>query len=255
MDNFKNSNQKSGKVFVGMAFLILGSFLLLRSLDILFLPRWIFSWPVILIALGTFMGLQKGFRNPTPYMLIFIGFIFLTHRIFPEWNFNQFLWPVLLIGFGLWMIFARNLHSCNRKNFGSWDKRVNKPDGDNSIQTGYNSTSSTGEDRIDSVSIFGGVKKNIISKNFQGGEIVNFFGGSEINLIQADFNGKIKLDVVQVFGGTKIIIPSNWTVQSEMTAIFAGIEDKRPPQTTASTDKILIIEGTSIFGGIDIRSF
>jgi hypothetical protein len=40
-----------------------------------------------------------------------------------------------------------------------------------------------------------------------------------------------------------------------MVAIFGGIEDKRPPQLNAIPDKVLIIEGTSIFGGIDIKSF
>jgi predicted membrane protein len=84
---------------------------------------------------------------------------------------------------------------------------------------------------------------------------VNFFGGSEINLMQADIKGRVKIEVVQVFGGTKIIVPANWIVQSEMLAIFGGIEDKRPPQLNTIPDKILIIEGTSIFGGIDIKSF
>jgi 3-keto-L-gulonate-6-phosphate decarboxylase len=40
-----------------------------------------------------------------------------------------------------------------------------------------------------------------------------------------------------------------------MVAIFGGIEDKRPPQLNAIPDKILVIVGTSIFGGIDIKSF
>jgi predicted membrane protein len=94
-----------------------------------------------------------------------------------------------------------------------------------------------------------------VSKNFRGGEIVNFFGGSEINLMQADINGRVHLEVVQVFGGTKIIVPSNWTVHSEMVAIFGGIEDKRPPQLNVAAEKVLVIQGTSIFGGIDIKSF
>ena len=73
--------------------------------------------------------------------------------------------------------------------------------------------------------------------------------------MQADIKGKVRLEVVQVFGGTKIIVPANWTIHSEMVAIFGGIEDKRPPQLNSIPDKILIIEGTSVFGGIDIKSF
>jgi hypothetical protein len=73
--------------------------------------------------------------------------------------------------------------------------------------------------------------------------------------MQADLKGRAKIEVVQVFGGTKIIVPANWTIHSEMVAIFGGIEDKRPPQLNAIPDKILVIVGTSIFGGIDIKSF
>jgi hypothetical protein len=40
-----------------------------------------------------------------------------------------------------------------------------------------------------------------------------------------------------------------------MIAIMGGIEDKRPPQLNAGTDKVLIIQGTSIFAGIDIKSY
>lgn len=111
------------------------------------------------------------------------------------------------------------------------------------------------EDFIDSVSIFGQVKKNIYSKNFKGGEIVNIMGGADINLIQADIKHPVVLEVVQIFGGTTIIVPSHWKVNPEMTAIFGGVEDKRFINNIAvDNSKNLIIKGTSIFGGITIKS-
>lgn len=169
---------------------------------------------------------------------------------------NRFFWPFLIIGFGAWMILGRRKSS--ELDSTLWEKRVDPEfpgsTPDDGTQRDF-SSGSFADDRIESVSIFGGVKKNIVSKNFQGGEIVNFFGGSEINLMQADIKGRVRLEVVQVFGGTKIIVPANWTIHSEMVAVFGGIEDKRPPQLNAIPDKVLVIEGTSIFGGIDIRSF
>ena len=44
----------------------------------------------------------------------------------------------------------------------------------------------TQDDIIDSTYIFSGTKKVILSKNFKGGDIVNIFGGCEIDLTQAD---------------------------------------------------------------------
>jgi len=111
------------------------------------------------------------------------------------------------------------------------------------------------EDFIDTVSIFGQVKKNIYSKDFKGGDIVNIMGGADINLMQADIQHPIVLDVVQIFGGTTIIVPAHWKVHPEMTAVFGGVEDKRFLNNVAvDPQKNLIIKGTSIFGGITIKS-
>ena len=256
MENSGSSNQKSGKALVGLILLGLGFILLLRTLDIFFIPSWIFSWPVFLIIIGIFIGKRQGFNRPSAFMPIVIGVIFLINKILPDEHLGRFFWPLLIIGFGAWMISGRKEKTPFE--FFEWDKEknggFNTNSDSNEAQTAFETANFLG-DRINSVSIFGGIKKNIVSKNFQGGDIVNFFGGSEINLMQADIKGRVKIEVVQVFGGTKIIVPANWIVQSEMLAIFGGIEDKRPPQLNTIPDKILIIEGTSIFGGIDIKSF
>jgi hypothetical protein len=111
---------------------------------------------------------------------------------------------------------------------------------------------------LDSVNIFGGLKKNIISKDFQGGEIVTIFGGSELNLTQADVTGRITLEVTQIFGGIKLIVPPHWRIQSEeLVSIFGGVDDKRPILANPTYDehRVLVLRGTNIFGGIDIKSY
>ncbi len=257
MQNFNSSNQKSGKALVGLILLGLGFILLLRTLDIFFVPSWIFSWPVFLILIGVFVGSRQGYDRPSAFMPIAIGALFLSNKIIPDLELSRFFWPFLIIGLGTWLVFGRK-KGFQTEDFTNWDKRVD-PETNNYSATGETQEGPASgpltEDKIESVSIFGGEKKNIVSKNFQGGEIVNFFGGCEINLMQADIKGRVKIEVVQVFGGTKIIVPANWTIHSEMVAIFGGIEDKRPPQLNVIPDKILVIEGTSIFGGIDIKSF
>src|SRR4030095_16768230 len=114
----------------------------------------------------------------------------------------------------------------------------------------------TKDDFVDSTSIFGGAKKIVISKNFKGGDLVNIFGGTELDLSQADFTGVAVIQLETIFGGTKMLVPSNWSVKSEAVTIFGGIDDKRRMQTiTDSPEKILVIKGTVIFGGIEIKSF
>lgn len=262
MQNIKSSHQKSGKALVGLILLGIGCVLLLRTLDIFFIPGWILSWPVLMIAIGCFIGFRQGFNRPSAFVPIIIGVIFLSNRILPDMDLSRFFWPLLVIAFGLWMIMGRKTPK-GLDNLNKWNKKMeNDPtisfqpvDSESNTSQPNPNSGNFAEDKIESVSIFGGVKKNVVSKNFQGGEIVNFFGGAEINLMQSDINGRVHLEVVQVFGGTKIIVPANWTVHSEMVAIFGGIEDKRPPQLNAAPEKVLVIQGTSIFGGIDIKSF
>lgn len=256
MKNQIRPNQQSDKALFGMTLVLLGIILLLRSLDIGFISSWVISWPVFLIALGVILGKRKGFSKPIAFMPIIIGVVFLFGEINPDFNSNRLFWPAMIITLGFWLILGR------RKQYQIEEKPspiildpINPEPNQDPINNENTNKASYLGDRIDSTSIFGGIKKNVVSKNFQGGDILNFFGGTEINLLQADIQGIVKINVVQVFGGTKIIVPANWVIQSEMVAMMGGIEDKRPPQLNTSTDKILIIQGTSIFAGIDIKSY
>lgn len=122
--------------------------------------------------------------------------------------------------------------------------------------TGTDANRMHGDDYVNTTSVFGSVNKAILSKDFKGGEIVNVFGGTELNFTQADINGKVFIDVTQLFGGIKLIVPPHWQVTSDMAAVFAGIDDKRRPGSIPlSDDKILVLKGTSIFAGVEIRSY
>ena len=112
------------------------------------------------------------------------------------------------------------------------------------------------DDFIDSTNIFSGTKKVILSKNFKGGDIVNIFGGSEIDLSQADMTSPAVLEVTAIFGGATLIVPSNWAIKSEAVTIFGGIGDKRKITTMPeSPTKTLVLKGTMIFGGMEIKSY
>lgn len=268
--NYKWSG--SGKKWVGVIFLVLGLVLLSQQLG-LFIPNWVTSWPMVLIIIGLISGRKHQFRNPGSYFLILIGGIFLLDKMFESVDLHDFAWPVVIIGVGLYLIVGKRRPHFRERNFGtdstggaSWDKRVYEP-GESPVEEPARETTdekhsasyteSSVDDYLDTVSVFGGIKKNVVSKNFKGGDITTVMGGAEINFMQADINGTAVLEVTQLFGGTKIIVPPQWKVSSEMVALFGGVEDKRPimQNLSPSPDKVLIIRGTSIFGGIDIRNY
>jgi len=262
------NNPRDGKVLAGIILLAVGAILLLKEFLI---PQNIHIelWPLWLIGWGLFVGAKSNFHKPTSFILLGLGGIFLVTENIP--HSGSVFWPLAIIAFGLWMILRRR--SSFDKEY--WDKRYShKWDWRN--YTGYSPNdpaagqpSSTvppssnplghppiGDDYLDAVSVFGGVKKTILSKDFKGGEIVNIFGGAELDFTQADINGRVIIDITQIFGGTKIIVPSNWQVVSDLAAVFAGVDDKRMKSTAMpNSDKILVLKGVSIFAGIDIRSF
>ena len=101
------------------------------------------------------------------------------------------------------------------------------------------------------------MQRNVVSKNFQGGKISCVFGGADINLTQADINGKVEIKFEVAFGGTKLIVPPHWTVYNEIEGVFHGVDDKRKfnAATGISPEKILVLKGSVVFGGVEIRSY
>jgi predicted membrane protein len=230
-----------GHIWTGVFLLLIGIAALTRA-AVPDLPHWLFSWETFMIALGLFIGLKHGFRGSAWFILILIGTIFLIRDLVPDLNVRHYVWPFFFIILGVYVIIRPRRHP--------W--RDEKKNG-NVTPPGSDANRSD-EDFVTSTSIFGGAKKNILSKNFKGADIVNIFGGTELNLSQADIAGKVPIEMTTLFGGTKLIVPSNWSVQSEAVTIFGGLEDKRPA-SPESTDKVLLLKGTVIFGGIEIKSY
>ncbi len=256
--DYKTGN---GRVLGGLFLLGIGAVLFLKQLNFP-MPYWLFRWPVMLIIIGLFIGLRHGFRGPGWIILIIIGSIFLIDSINPDYALRKFTAPAVIIAVGIVMI-LRPKRVRNRDYY--YDNRDNGNQGELQEQPAYQQTfdssskagtHSSKEDYIDSVAVFGSVSKVVVSKNFRGGDMVSIFGGNEVDLSQADINGTVIMEVTQIMGGTKMIIPSHWDVESEMVAFFGGIEDKRRLQPgTSNPDKCLILKGTSIFGGIEIRNY
>jgi predicted membrane protein len=232
-------------IWTGVFILAIGVVALLRA-TVPDFPDWLFSWQMLLIGLGLFTGVRHNFRGGAWMILLMVGGIFLFRDIFPEFSFSR-IWPVVLIVVGLFII----MRPRNRRKWDSDQKNDMSTDPLMNHAADYSK-----EDFVTSTSIFGGAKKIIISKNFKGGDLVNIFGGTELDLSQADFTGTAVIELTTIFGGTKMLVPSNWSVKSEVVTIFGGIEDKRRMATVSEApDKTLLLRGTVIFGGIDIKSF
>ena len=86
---------------------------------------------------------------------------------------------------------------------------------------------------------------------------MSLFGGSEINLSNCKFaDGDNILEVTFIFGGSTLIVPSDWKVETDVLAIFGGFGDKRrkDPNMVYDSSRTLIVKGFVLFGGGEIKN-
>jgi len=234
----KVQTNRRSLLLIGALVIGTGAVWLLHKMQVLAVPHWLFSWKSIVILIGLFIGIQSRFKGFAWMIPIILGGVFMLGDlpgVGPEMR--QYRWPLLLILLGILLVLRAVL------------KR-----GDESFWNHDGIKTASGDDDLDIVSIFGGSKRKIFSKNFRGGEVVGIFGGAELDLTQADIVDRAVLDVTNIFGGLKIIVPANWNIKSDVTTIMGGMDDKRPNTTTENT-KTLMLTGFCMFGGIDIRSY
>ena len=227
-------NNDSKRLWLGIIFLILGAIWLLDNLDIPYfeniIPYYVFSWKSFLILLGAFIFFGRDKKAPG-LILMGVGAFFLLDDIF-WWDvrFWEVVWPGMLLFLGGALILRR----------------------------GPNATTVKGDpDYIDDMAVFGGGEKKITSQNFRGGKLTAVFGGSKINLTNASIaEGTVPvIDMFIMFGGTDIVVPDDWTVKLETSAIFGGFNDKRKSvlNVVNNPDKTLVIKGLVLFGGGEVK--
>ena len=226
-------DNRPGRVWGGVVLVVVGLLFLAHQSGV-YIPHWIFSWEMFAIGIGVYVGARRSFHPGGWIIPIIVGTVFLINDVVYDYDLRQYLWPSIIIGIGLFMIF--------------------RPRGGKGRRWESNTESS--DDAIDAVSIFGGTKRNIISKDFKGGDITTIFGGTELNFGQADINPTATLEITQLFGGTKLVVPPHWNIKSEVVCVFGGIDDKRHLVKDApESNKVLVLRGTCVFGGIDIKSY
>jgi len=93
------------------------------------------------------------------------------------------------------------------------------------------------------------------AEEFTGTEATTLFGGYKLDLRDSTIpRGQAVIDLNTIFGGAEILVPEDWNVIVEGHAIFGAFEDKtRHPAHNASGSD-LVIRGTTLFGGVQVRN-
>lgn len=225
------------QVVFGLGIIAIGVILLLHNMDILYARSYLSYWPVILILIGIASALQPSGSAGrwVGLVLLILGVLLLLDNLyiidFYLWDY----WPLLLILAGLAMLRA------SRRPRGA--QPLGAPP-----QAGAEGSSVRG------FALLGG--QHIVSTNsdFQGGNVTAILGGCKVDLRGAAIKSdRALLDLFAFWGGIEVLIPNTWAVQLEGFPILGGFDDKTHPNPQGER-RTLIIRGTAIMGGIEVKN-
>ncbi len=232
-----NTGLFNSRIIIAIFIILIGALLLAKNLG-MEIPFDVWQlWPLLLIFMGIGHLIRPAMnRQPVSgIVLILLGFIFLGNTLgWFYFNFSQ-LWPVFLILVGLAMIGKR-----------SWKTA------DETINT----------DGIDLSMLLGGGEYRYTSKQLRAGKISAIMGGGTIDLSDAEMSGnELIMHISILMGGLELIIPKHWEVHQQNTPILGGVEDKTRGHRENSGndflsqgDKRLVVQGSIILGGLEIRN-
>jgi len=222
------------RFMVGLGIITLGVVFLLGNLDIINVHEYLRFWPAILIFIGIAYLLQcrRGAGLMWGIFLIFVGTGMLLDNLgifyFNLWHY----WPLLLVFAGIMMIIKASTHK-NYHHFNS-------------------SESSDSNSVIKAMAVMGGFRLTNNSKDFRGGDLTAIMGGLEVDLRDASIADTAIIDIFTLMGGVEMHVPEDWLVIIDGFPFMGGFENKtRTPKEGA---KRLIIKGTAIMGGLEVKN-
>lgn len=256
MENF---NHQSKKFLFGMLVILAGVVLLGANFGWIqpAIKTVVFSWPMILIVIGLFQISHRSYFSA--FVLFGVGVFFLLPELavaypalFPGIgsNFKEAYWPLLLIFAGVFILLQLIFPNKWNKLHNQWNRRFEEDWKERKIE---NYGSKTDKD-FDKNVVFGSVEHIFLDEVLPSGEINAVFGGITLDLRKTKLGeGDTHLEINAVFGGITLFIPADWYVVTKFDSIFGGFSDKRAPQEPTDKTRRLIIKGSCVFGGGEIR--
>jgi hypothetical protein len=217
----------------GLLFLTAAAWLLLAEAGLVSLAD---SWPIVIIALGIIVALNGGTRRrrwhgPRPPRVPGEPPHFKGPRR-PDYPLS----PLAVVG--IWIAIVVGLQVSGVRSF---------------------SDDSVG-DRVRIVSVMGRSEHISRATAFQGAEVTNVMGRSELDLTDATLAPGANADVhvLSAMGTVVLRVPSTWTVDTGAVSALGGIRDDRATlpesDTTAGPAPRLVLRGLVMFGRLSITS-
>lgn len=226
--------KKSKTIIWGIILIIAGILLAVNSLGIADINIFFDGWWTLIIIIPCFIGLFTESDKVGNLIGILIGvfLLFCCQNILSFDLFLKLVFPIVIIAVGAKMI------------FGSFKSSKSTKVMDEVVSSGGNVRNTT--------ATFSGQDVNYSGEIFSGAEYNAIFGGIECDLRGAVIDKDCVIKATAIFGGIDIFLPPNVNVKVNSNSFFGGISNKAHQNSSANTVTIYI-EGTCLFGGVDIK--
>lgn len=183
-------------------------------------------WTLIIIV-PSFIGILCSTNKMLSFIFFIIGCaLFMGYQGFIEFDvIKKLVVPIILLIIGLNFIFKKSIN----KEINSINKSENE----------------------EYYSIFSGKEIKVDGKKFKGADIMAIFGGVEYDLRNSIISESKVINCLVIFGGVDIFVPEGVNVKVKSNSIFGGVSNKS--RSTYEDEKIIYVNATCLFGGIDIK--
>lgn len=212
-----------GIIFLGLGLGLLGDMAGLWEFTLLFKGNW-----TLFLIIPALIGIiRNGVRiGNTLCFLCGIALLCCCQGVMDWDTLSVLVVPVVFIVIGLVMLLKNLIHIGGRK------VRI---EGENMEKIGV---------------IFSG-RKILVENEFHGGEFEAVFGGVTLDLRKAGITDNISIDVLAVFGGVDILLPSNVRVKMNDTGLFGGCSNSY--RNCEGEVPVVYINATALFGGVEVK--
>jgi hypothetical protein len=227
--NLQRRPHPLGVVIVGLVVITFGLSLLAHNLGWTEAQDFFRSaWPLLLVVAGAGFLLQRRQGHGFLGIALILGGLwsFASEQHWVRVNFWAVFGPTLIVLVGgtlIWRAIARP-----------------RPD-------------RGGDSYVQSFALFSGAELRPTAP-FHGADLSAVLGGAKLDLTSAPMAGdSATIEVFAFMGGVEILVPADWNVVAKVDSLMGACVDKRRPSTVPPT-KQLIIRGSSIMGGVEIKN-
>lgn len=219
-------------VIIGLVLIALGVLIGLNALDLLKFNIFFKGWWSLFIIIPCFIGVLKDKEKTSSILgcLFGVGLLLCAQEVITYKQLGEFAFPVILVVVGISFI----VRSIFNSQLSEEMKKVT-----------YKGDSKT-------IAFFSGQEINCDNKEFKGTSLVAVFGGIDLDLRKAIFDGDTIIKACCVFGGIDILVPNNVKVVIKSNSVFGGVEQKRKNTEIDDKSYTLYVDASCVFGGLDV---